>query len=187
MKKLIAFFLISVLLFTAAACARGTNGNAQTTIRGELSVAYDNTLTGELLTYFGANQACTVKGVLVNAETDYAILYETASVALVKDDAVIEALKAAGWTDTENWTEAQKKTNDGMFGFTVLNSPKITETAKTASKLLTDWLVGEGTYDRTITTVSGSCGCSKKETHVTIKSDAPELVKDAKFRALVNP
>ena len=187
MKKLIAFCLISVLLFTAAACVCGTNGTAQSTIRGELSVAYDNALTGELLIYFQANQACTVKGVLLDAETDYAVLYETASVALVKDEAVIEALRAAGWTDTENWTEAQKKANDGMFGFTVLNSPKITETAKTASKLLTEWLAGDGVYERTITTVSGSCGCSKKEMQVTIRSDAPELAKSEQFKALVNP
>ena len=186
MKKLTAFFLIFILLFTAAACARSASGTAQTA-RGELRIAYDNALTGELMTYFQANQACTVTGVLLDAETDYEILAETAGVALVKDEAVIGALEAAGWTETEYWTDAQKKTNDGLFGFTVLNSPKITETAKTASKLLTDWLVGDGTYECTITTTSGSCSCKRTETKVTIKSDAPELAKSEQFKALVNP
>lgn len=186
MKKLIAFFLIFVMLFTAAACARNTSGSTQT-LRGELSVAYDNALTGELLVYFQANQNCTVKGALLDAETDYETLFENASVALVKDEAVIAALEAAGWTETEYWTDAQKKTNDGMFGFTVLNSPKISETAKTASKLLTDWLVGDGTYECTITTTSGSCSCKRTETKVTIKSDAPELAKSEQFKTLVNP
>ena len=186
MKKLIAFFLVFVLLMIAAACAGNTSGNTQT-LRGELSVAYDNALTGELLVYFQANQGCSVQGVLLDAETDYEDLHETASVALVKDEAVIEALKEAGWIETEDWSDAQKKMNAGMFGFTVLSAPVITETAKTSSKLLTDWLVGDGTYDRTITTASGSCGCSKKQTNVTIKSDAPELAKSEQFKALVNP
>ena len=74
-----------------------------------------------------------------------------------------------------------------MFNFTVLQSPANTETAKKASKLLTDWLVGDGSYERTITTVSGSCSCKREQTTVTVTSDAPELMKDAHFAKLINP
>ena len=187
MKKLITFFLISVLLFSAAACACGTSTNTQTTVRGELSVAYDNALTKELLHYFQANQACTVKGVLLDAETDYSTLSGQASVALLKDEAIAEQLKAAGWTETENWSDAQKKTNGELFGFIVLTAPERTESAKKAEKLLTDWLVGDGSYERTITTMSGSCSCKRTETQVTFTSDAPDLAKSEQFKALVNP
>ena len=186
MKKLIAFFLIFVMLFTAAACARNTSGSTQT-LRGELSVAYDNALTGELLVYFQANQNCTVTGTLLDDETDYAAITEKSGVALLKDEAIVQKLKDAGWTETEDWTEKQKGTNESMFNFTVLQSPANTETAKKASKLLTDWLVGDGSYERTITTVSGSCSCKREQTTVTVTSDAPELMKDAHFAKLINP
>ena len=186
MKKLIAFFLITILLFTAAACARSSGSAAQTT-RGELTVAYDRASAKDLLTYFQANQGIITTGVMIDAETDLDALSQTAHVALIKDEAIAEQLKALGWTETENWTDAQKKTNDGMFGFIVLTSPTVTESAKKAEKILTDWLVGDGTYERTITTVSGSCGCSRTQTNVTVMSDAPELFKSGAFSDLVNP
>ena len=186
MKKLIAFFLISVLLFSAVACMRSGTSTAETT-RGELTVAYDKAIAGDLLTYFQANQSCIAKGILLDAETDYNTLSEKATVALLKDEANAEHLRTLGWTETENWTDAQKKANESMFNFTVLLSPSASESGKKAAKLLTDWLVGDGTYERTITTVSGSCGCSRKQTNVTITSDAPELLKDERFRELLNP
>ena len=185
MKKLILFFLSFALLFTIAACARG----AQQTVshRGELTVFCDDSLTEDLLVYFQANQDCIVTCETLQPETDYAALSEKAGVALLKDEAVAEQLKAAGWTETEDWTEAQKKANDDMFGFIVLNAPASTESSKKAAKLLTDWLAGDGSYERTITTMSGSCSCKRTETKVTVTSDAPELCKDARFAALVNP
>ena len=186
MKKLISFFIITILLFTAAACASNSASAAQTT-RGELTVAYDNDLTKDLLVYFQANQSVLANGVLLDAETDYEALASSASVALLKDEAIAEKLKALGWTETEDWTEAQKKANDEMFRFTVLVSPSATESGKKAAKLLTDWLVGDGSYEATISTMSGSCSCKRTETKVTITSDAPELCKDARFAALVNP
>lgn len=186
MKKLIAFFLIAVLLFTAAACASSSGSTAQTT-RGEISVAYDNELTKDLLVYFQANQSVLANGILLDAETDYDALANNASVALLKDEAIAGQLKAKGWTETEDWTEAQKKANDEMFRFIVLVSPSVNESGKKAAKLLTDWLVGDGTYQATISTMSGSCSCKRTETKVTITSDAPELCKDAHFAALVNP
>lgn len=187
MKKLISFFIISVLLFAAVACAGSASNNAASSVRGELTVAYDNAITGELLPYFQANQACTAAGVLLDAQTDYAKLSETVAVALLKDEAIAEKLKAAGWIETEDWTEAQKKANEEMFGFIVLTPANQNATQKTASKLLMNWLVGDGSYERTITTVSGGCGCSRTETKVTVTSDAPELVKSEQFKALVNP
>ena len=186
MKKLVSFFLIAVLLFTAAACASSSTA-AQSTARGELSVAYDKPITKDLLVYFQANQSCTVNGTLLDEETDLVILHETASVALLKDEAIAEQLKALGWNETENWTDAQKKTNAEMFDFIVLTAPAVTESSKKASKLLTDWLVGDGAYEATITTMSGSCSCKRTQTKVTVTSDAPELVKDARFSELVNP
>ena len=187
MKKLISFFLIAVLLFTAAACVSGSSSTASPTTRGELTVAYDKEITGDLLIYFQANQSVLVTGVLLNAGTDYDALAAKASVALLKDEAIAEQLKAKGWTETEDWTEAQKKTNDEMFRFIVLVSPSVSESGKKAAKLLTDWLVGDGSYEATISTMSGSCSCKRTETKVTITSDAPELCKDAHFAALVNP
>ena len=186
MKKLIAFFLISVLLFTAAACVRS---NAQSTVstRGEITVYYDNPLTAELLPYFQANQACIVTAELLDENTDYEAIAQKTGAALLKDEAVAEQLKAAGWTETQDWTEAQKQSNAAMFNYIVLVSPENGETADRAAKMLTDWLVGDGTYDWTVTTVSGGCGCSRKQTTVTIKSDAEELVKNEQFKALVNP
>ena len=187
MKKLIAFFMIFVLLFTAAACAGSASGSAASTTRGELAVLYDNARTRDLLAYFQANQSCTVKGTLLDAETDYEALPAETFIALLKDEAVAETLKAAGWTETEDWSEAQKKTNESMFGFIVLVAPNCTETAKKAEKLLTNWLVGDGSYERTITTMSGSCSCKRTETQVTVTSDAPELFKSGAFSDLVNP
>ena len=185
MKKLIAFLLITILLFTAAACARSTQQTV--THRGELTVFCDNSLTEDLLVYFQANQDCVVTCETLQAETDYDALSEKAGVVLLKDEAVAEQLKTKGWTETEDWTEAQKKANDEMFRFIVLVSPSVNESGKKAAKLLTDWLVGDGTYETTISTMSGSCSCKRTETKVTITSDAPELCKDARFAALVNP
>lgn len=186
MKKLIAFFLISVMLFTAAACACGAQQQT-VTHRGEITVYCDNALTTDLLTYFQANQDCLVTCEVLNAETDYEALSSKTGVALVKDEAVAQKLRDAGWTETEDWTNAQKEKNEQMFGFTVLLSPKNSDTGRKAAKLLTDWLVGDGSYERTVTTVSGGCGCRREQTTVTITSDAGELVKDAHFAKLVNP
>lgn len=185
MKKLISFLIIAVLLFTAAACARNTA--SVDTSRGSLSVVYDNALTKELLVYFQANQACPTEGILLDADTDYAALADKASAALIKDEAVADKLKECGWTEAGNWTESQIKTNADMFDFIVLTAPAVSETGKKSVKLLTDWLVGEGSYERTITTASGSCSCKRTETQVTFTSDAPELCKSEQFKALVNP
>lgn len=184
MKKLISFFLILTLLFAAIACAARTQTVSH---RGELNVVFDNTLTRDLLAYFQANQDCIVTGTLLDDETDYAAISSKSGTALVKDEAVIQKLKDAGWTETENWTEKQKSTNESMFNFTVLQSPTVTESSTRASKLLTDWLVGDGTYDHTYSVVSGGCGCSRKQVTVTTASDAPDLAKNDRFKALVNP
>ena len=186
MKKLIAFFLISVLLFAAVACA-GSSAQSSANTRGELTVYCDHALSVDLLSYFQANQACIVTAETLDENTDYLLIASKAGAALLKDEAVAEQLKAVGWTETEDWTEAQKKTNESMFNYIVLVSPANGEAAKRAAKLLTDWLAGDGTYDWTVTTVSGGCGCSRKQTTVTIKSDAEELAKSEQFKALVNP
>ena len=186
MKKLIAVFTVFILLLTIVGCTCGSSQTAAASTRGELSVAYDRELTKELLAYFQVNQGCIVTGTLLNEETDYAAL-SGVSAALVKDEAVAEKLKAAGWIETTNWTDLQKETNANMFDFIVLTAPDITDSGKTAAKYLTDWLVGDGAYDRTVTTVSGGCGCRRTETNVTMHSDAPELFKSGLFADLVNP
>ncbi len=186
MKKLIAFLLISVLLFTAAACACGSQQQT-VTHRGEITVYCDNALTADLLIYFQANQDCLVTAEVLNAETDYEAFSTKTGAALLKDEAIAQKLLDAGWTETQDWTEAQKEKNTQMFGFTVLVSPKNSDTGRKTAKLLTDWLVGDGSFERTVTTVSGSCSCRREQTTVTITSDAGELVKDAHFAKLVNP
>jgi hypothetical protein len=186
MKKLIAFFLISVMLFTAAACACGAQQQT-VTHRGEITVYCDNALTTDLLTYFQANQDCIVTGVLLNEKTDYKKLNETASVALVKDEAVIGKLLEAGWTETADFTDAQKEANAKMFNFTVLNAPSMTASGKESAKLLTDWLAGDGVYEKTLTSTSGcGCSCSKEEKVVKFKSDAPKLFESGQFQDLMD-
>ncbi len=186
MKKLIAFFMMFILLFAAVACARSSQQTGPT-YRGELTVYCDDALTKDLLVYFQANQSCITTCEIVDAETDFAAFMNKTGAAVLKDEAIAEKLKAAGWIETPDWTDAQKKTNEGLFHFIVLTSPANTESGKKAAKYLTDWLVGDGTYDATVTTVSGGCGCSRKQTTVTVKSDAPELAKSERFKALVNP
>lgn len=183
MKKLVSFILISILLLAAAGCVCGTTQTV--THRGSLSVAYDDPLTKELLVYFQANQDCIVTGVLLDAETDYETLADKASVAVIKDGAFADRLRAAGWTDTESWSDEQKKANEEYFNFTVLNAPNPASGEKEAAKFLTDWLVGDGSYDKTLVVASGcGCSCSNSKKNVTIKSDAPDLAKSGKFQAL---
>ena len=186
MKKLITLFLACILMLAVFGCVCGSQSSAPVT-RGELSVAFDKAQTQELLAYFQANQGVVVTGTLLNADTDFQKLSDSAAVALVKDAAVAEKLTAAGWTEAQNWTDAQKEANAGMFGFTVLVAPNMGDSAKLAAKYLTDWLVGDGTYERTVTSVAGGCSCKRVETQVTMKSDAPDLYRSGTFTELVNP
>ena len=183
MKKLIIFFLASILLFTVLACA---SGQAAATNRGSLTAVYDRELTGELLAYFQANQNVVVTGKLLDSETDTETLSAGAAVVLTKDSTVTEKLLAAGWTETDTWTESQKEINADMFRFTVLVAPNASAADKSACKYLTDWLVGDGSYERTITTTAGGCSCKRVETTVNMKSDAPALFKSGTFAELAN-
>lgn len=180
MKKLISLMMAFVLMLAIVGCACNSTSSAQTA-RGELSVAYDKAGAGDLLAYFQANQGVVVTGVQLDEKTDYAKLSKTASVALIKDEAVAEKLKAAGWTETQDWTEAQKAANESTFNFTVLIAPDASDSSKTAAKILTGWLAGDATYDTKISTMSGGCSCQRTETTVTITSDAPELFKTDLF------
>ncbi len=183
MKKLISILIASILLLAIIGCTCGTQQTV--THRGELSIAYDNALTKDLLAYFQANQDCIVTGILLNEKTNYEKLAETASVAVVKDEAVIAKLLEVGWTETADWTDAQKETNAKMFNFTVLNSPNMTASGKESAKLLTGWLAGDGVYEKTLTYASGcGCSCRKEQRTVKFKSDAPELAKSEQFKAL---
>lgn len=186
MKKLISILIASILLLAVVGCICGSSQQT-VTHRGELSIAYDNARTKDLLTYFQANQDCIVTGVLLNENTDYTKLNETASVALVKDEAVIGKLLEAGWTETADFTDAQKEANAKMFNFTVLYAPNMTASGKASAKLLTDWLAGDGVYEKTLTTASGcGCSCSKEEKVVKFKSDAPKLFESGQFQDLMN-
>lgn len=184
MKKLISVLIAFLLLFAIAACAN-RNSSVDSGPRGTLSVVYDNELTGQLLGYFGANQKCVVTGVLLEKNTDLAAI--TDGVALLKDEAAIERLKAKGWTEAEYWTDAQKETNAGMFGFTVLNAPKSTDATKAAGAILSGWLIGDADWDATVRHTAGGCSCKAVEKTVPMKSDAPALAKSEAFRPLVNP
>lgn len=184
MKKLISVLIAFVMLFAIAACASG-NSNTDSGPRGTLSVVYDHELTKQLLGYFGANQYCVVTYILLEEETDLDAI--TDAVALLKDEAAIERLKAKGWTEAEYWTDAQKETNAGMFGFTVLNAPQITDTTKAAGAILSGWLIGDAKWEKTVRHTAGGCSCKYIETVVTLQSDAPALAKSEAFRPLVNP
>ena len=184
MKKLISVLIAFLLLFAIAACASG-NSNTYSVPRGTLSVVYDHELTGQLLGYFGANQKCVVTGILLEKETDLEAI--TDAVALLKDEAEAERLKAKGWTEAEYWTDAQKETNAGMFGFTVLNAPQITDATKAAGAILSGWLIGEADWEAPVRHTAGGCSCKSIETFVSMKSDAPALAKSEEFQPLVNP
>lgn len=184
MKKLISVFIAFILLFAIAACARGNSSSVYQS-RGNLSVVCDNELTVDLLGYFQANQNCVATGILLTEETDTDSI--TDAVALLKDEANAEQLKAKGWTEAEYWTDAQKETNADMFNFIVLNAPQVTEATETAGKILTDWLVGDGECKMTVTSSAGGCSCKTVETEMTVRSDAPGLAKSEEFAELVNP
>ena len=184
MKKLILFVLSTVLLLALVGCICGSSQTV--THRGELTVAYDVDLTKDLLAYFQANQDCIVTGIKLDEKTDYNKIGDNVTVAVVKDEAIAEKLVAAGWVETENWTNAQKATNAEKFGFIVLLSPKATSGEKETSKLLSDWLVGDGAYETTVTISSGcsGCNCSKKTETRKIRSDALKLYESEEFAAL---
>lgn len=183
MKKLILFTLVSVLLFATIGCACGQTQTV--THRGELTIAYDRELTKELLGYFQANQDCIVTGILLSEQTNFETLADTASVALLKDETLANALRAEGWADTADWSDAQKTANEAYFNFIVLISPKATSGNKEASKLLTDWLAGDGVYEKQVLAAqSCSCSCSKQTKTVKIKSDVGVLAKEDKFQPL---
>ena len=183
MKKLIVLFLAALLLFAAAACAQ-----QQTEVekpRAEFTVVYDKEITKELLGYFMANQYCVVTGVQLTKDADLSAI--TDAVALLKDEAAIEQLKAMGWTEAEYWTDAQKEKNAEMFNMTVLNAPKITDPAKTGGAILSGWLVGEAEWDATYKHTAGGCSCKPVEKTVRMQSDAPLLVQSEEFEELTNP
>lgn len=148
MKKLISIILISVLLLATVGCSCGTSccGSKQNvpTAKGDVTIAVDDTETQKLLAYFQTNQGYVVSYVFLNADTDYESLSKTARIAVVRDDAVIASLKAAGWTETAHWTEAQKENNQKLFGFTVLEmlGENGTSVNSAAIQALTGWLGG---------------------------------------------
>ncbi len=144
MKKLISILVIAILLFATVGCSCGGSccggGKKLPEAKGDVSIVYDNALTEKLLAYYQANQGYVVSGKLLTAETDLADI--GARIAVLKDDAVIAKLTAAGWKETAHWTEAQKAANDKQFGFTVLEAPDGAP-AESALKALVDWLGGK--------------------------------------------
>jgi hypothetical protein len=154
------------MLFATVACSCGTSccggGQSVPQKKGDVVIAYDDPYVKKVLGFFQANQGYVIayqELAAAEGETpDYNQLAGKACIAVLKDEAIAEKLKAAGWIETPDWTDAQKKTNEGLFHFIVLTSPANTESGKKAAKYLTDWLVGDGTYDATVTTVSGGCG-----------------------------
>ena len=147
MKKLISILVIAVLLFSAVGCSCSSCGGSKNvpTAKGSVSIAYDKAEAKELLTYYQANQGYVVTFVLLDENTDYETLRNTVRVAVVKDPAVIEKLKEAGWSETAQWTEAQKTNNAKYFNLTVLEA--LGENGATANedavKTLASWLGGE--------------------------------------------
>lgn len=149
MKKIIAIIVISVLSLamigcSCASCGCGGGQNVPSA-KGEVSIAYDKAEIRDLLSYYQANQGYVVTFVPLEESTDFAKLSDSVRVAVVKDEAVIEQLKAAGWIETEQWTEAQKASNEKLFGLTVLELPNESGASlnKDAVAALTRWLSGE--------------------------------------------
>lgn len=144
MKRFISVIIASILLLATfgCTCTSCCGGQKVPTAKGSVSVAYDREKTKDLLSYYQANQGYVVTGTLLNEETDYATLANTAKVAVVKDAATVEKLTAAGWTETANWTEAQKAANDKLFGFSILEAPDSAESNKEAVTALAAWLSG---------------------------------------------
>lgn len=144
MKKLISILMITVLLFATVACSGGTSccgsGQKIPAKKGDVSIAYDSETTKEVLAFFQANQGYVVTGTMLDEQTDYEKVKDFAKIAVVKDPSVVEKLTAAGWSETANWTAAQKANNDGMFAFTVLEAPG--SISGEAAKALTEWLGG---------------------------------------------
>ena len=144
MKKLITLVIVFALLFTTAGCSCGLSccgsGQSVPTAKGDVTIAYDNARISDLLAYFQANQGYVVTGELLTVESDPSTV--KAKIAVLKDAAVIEALTAAGWTETVHWTEAQKASNEKLFAFTVLEAPK-GAASENALKALVGWLGGD--------------------------------------------
>lgn len=144
MKKLISILIIFLMLMTTAGCSCGMSccGTKQNVpaAKGNIALAYDDESVKTVLAYFQANRGYVVDGTLLTEETDFAALGDTVKIAVVKDDATAEKLKAAGWIDTGCWTEGQKANNEKLFGYSVLEAPSSVTTD--ALMALTDWLGG---------------------------------------------
>ena len=123
MKKLISILIVSVLLFLTAGCSCGLSccGSTQTVpqAKGGVTIAYDDASVKTVLGYYQANQGYVIEYKELKAaegETpDYNALAESACIAVVKDEAVASALRAAGWTDLAG--------GENPFGFVLLNAP----------------------------------------------------------------
>lgn len=144
MKKLISILIVFLMLFLTAGCSCGMSccGTKQSVpaAKGNAAIAYDDENIKTILAYFQANRGYVVNGTLLTEETDLETLSDTAKIAVVKDEAVAEKLRANGWKDTANWTEAQWTNNEKLFNYAVLESPDALTSE--ACKALTEWLGG---------------------------------------------
>ncbi|MBQ4423655.1 MAG: hypothetical protein II872_04985 [Clostridia bacterium] len=145
MKKLISIVIIGILLFATAGCSCGLSccgsGQKVPEAKGGVSIAYDDPYVKKVLGYFQANQGYVITfSELRPAEgeqADYNALAGKACIAVVKDEAIAEALRAAGWADVSG--------TENPLGLVVLSAPDGNEPDRNgdAVSAFKTWLGGE--------------------------------------------
>jgi len=144
MKKLISILLIGVMLFATVGCSCGLSccgsGQKVPEAKGGVTIAYDDPYVKKVLGFFQANQGYTIEYSELKAKegepADYNKLAGTACLAVVKDEAVAVALRAAGWTDLSD--------AENPFGFFVLSAPDANKPTRNSDAIAAfkTWLGG---------------------------------------------
>ena len=124
MKRILSILVIAALLLSAVGCSCGLSCCAKSNVptppeNAAFTLAYDDPALEKLLAYFQANtgyQPTYLDVTAADAEgtADPARTASSACVAVLKDEANIAALEAAGWT---------RVNADNVFSLTVLEAP----------------------------------------------------------------
>lgn len=124
MKRILSILAIAILLFGTIGCSCGLSCCAKSQVptppeNAAFTLAYDDETMTTLLAYFQANTGYQPTFVNVTEakegeEVDQASAAANACVAVLKDEANIAALEAAGW---------KRAAVENAFGLTVLEAP----------------------------------------------------------------
>jgi hypothetical protein len=144
MKKLFSFILIGVMLFATVACSCGMSccggGQSVPQKKGDVVIAYDDPYVKKVLGFFQANQGYVIayqELAAAEGETpDYNQLAGKACIAVLKDEAIASALRAAGWTDLAG--------TENPFALIVLSAPDENKPTKNSDAVAAfkTWLGG---------------------------------------------